>query len=569
MFRNRFRSIITLMLIAILTVPFFSMPVHAAYENTYKNTGNQRNDIIGVALTQVGYKEGSNNYTKYGVWYGKPNSPWCGMFVSWCAKEAGIPTSVLKKSGVANPKNFGLSYKSGKSYTPQKGDLFFKKGFSHVGLVYYTEGDYFYTIEGNTYTSGVSVDCVMIRKRKISDFYFSSPDYAGSSNKSTNSGSNSKTGTSNNTKCTHTYKTKVESEHPHKEYKICTKCSKKTYTDNKKTIDSCKTCIQATCKHTFSEWKESSDSKHIRTCNKCGLKKSGTHTWKKGKILKEATCVSDGKQQMVCSDCKAESSKKIKATGTHSYSAPTYKDETTHTKTCSICKKQVTAKHTISSKWQHDSIYHWSSCSDCGSKIKQAEHNHPDGCLSACKVCSYTDENGHRLNGHKEHNDESHWEICGKCGMIANEENHIYASDCDETCNTCGYQRVVTTPHQDTLHSDDTGHWFRCSACERVTDVSSHTPDQDANEWDDQLCIHCGYVLRTDDRHTHHFEHVEYNADMHWGTCACGEEMAQEVHCWDFQTNICSICGITADETNNDQSGNFLTVLIHRLLSES
>ena len=128
------RSILTLILVVTLVIPFFATPVSAAYENTYTNTGNMRDDIIGVALTQVGYTEGSNNYTKYGVWYGLSNSPWCGMFVSWCANEADIPSSVLKRTGLANPDNFGLSYQSGTEYTPQKGDLFFKKNFSHVGL---------------------------------------------------------------------------------------------------------------------------------------------------------------------------------------------------------------------------------------------------------------------------------------------------------------------------------------------------------------------------------------------------------------------------------------------------
>ena len=107
MLTRRFRSLFALVLLIAIVVPLWVTPVEAAYGNTYKNTGNMRNDIIGVALTQVGYKEGSNNYTKYGVWYGLPNSPWCGMFVSWCAKEAGVPTSVLKRTGIANPKNFG------------------------------------------------------------------------------------------------------------------------------------------------------------------------------------------------------------------------------------------------------------------------------------------------------------------------------------------------------------------------------------------------------------------------------------------------------------------------------
>ena len=116
MIQKRIRSLITLIVIAALVIPLLPTQVCAAYENTYKNTGNMRNDIVGVALTQVGYKEGSNNYTKYGVWYGLSNSPWCGMFVSWCAKEAGIPNSILNRTGIADPECFGLDYVDGNYY---------------------------------------------------------------------------------------------------------------------------------------------------------------------------------------------------------------------------------------------------------------------------------------------------------------------------------------------------------------------------------------------------------------------------------------------------------------------
>ena len=68
MFKKQTRSLVTLILIVVLMIPFFAIQANAAYENTYSNTGNMRNDIIGVALTQVGYTEGANNYTKYGVW---------------------------------------------------------------------------------------------------------------------------------------------------------------------------------------------------------------------------------------------------------------------------------------------------------------------------------------------------------------------------------------------------------------------------------------------------------------------------------------------------------------------
>lgn len=58
--------------------------------------------FISVALNEVGYEEkasnamledkhantGSNNYTKYGKWYGGNGLYWCQQFVSWCAYEA-------------------------------------------------------------------------------------------------------------------------------------------------------------------------------------------------------------------------------------------------------------------------------------------------------------------------------------------------------------------------------------------------------------------------------------------------------------------------------------------------
>ncbi len=168
------------LLVVMLGIMIMSFTASAAYENSYTNTGDQRKDIIGVAKTQLGYKEGSNNDTKYGDWYGLPNQPWCAMFVTWCAREAGIPSNVLKSSAVASPKSgyFNISYYRGNSYTPKAGDLFFTESFSHVGLVYYIDGSYFYTIEGNSNNTGSSEGTsVVTNKRKISSYYFGVPDY--------------------------------------------------------------------------------------------------------------------------------------------------------------------------------------------------------------------------------------------------------------------------------------------------------------------------------------------------------------------------------------------------------
>ncbi len=150
------------------------------FENTHINTGIQRIDIVEVAKTQVGFREGPHNDTKYGSWYGLPNQPWCAMFVSWCARQAGVPTDILRNCAIAAPDYgyFDIPYYDGAEYTPQTGDLFFTKTFSHVGLVYYVDGEYCYTIEGNTNTDGSNEGIgVFIRTRKISDYYFGVPDY--------------------------------------------------------------------------------------------------------------------------------------------------------------------------------------------------------------------------------------------------------------------------------------------------------------------------------------------------------------------------------------------------------
>lgn len=199
------------------------------YPNTHINTGNQRKDILAVALTQLGYTEGVNNHTKYGAWGGFPNQPWCANFVSWCARQAEISEAILQKSPVASPKRFNIPYHDGTSYIPQPGDLFFTKEFSHVGLVYYTEGEYFYTVEGN-----VNIDenedgyYVMTLKRKISDYYFGVPAYEGGGKD-------------------HDYVRHQEAAHPHKIYYECSICGDKYYTGYDEVVQDCASCFTCGC----------------------------------------------------------------------------------------------------------------------------------------------------------------------------------------------------------------------------------------------------------------------------------------------------------------------------------
>lgn len=260
-----------------------AVPAHAAYENTYKNTGDMRADIIGVALTQVGYSEASDGSTKYGRWYGHPTVAWCGVFVAWCANQAGIPTSIIKKQGFANASAFGLKTFTARERTPQPGDLYFR-GTAHVGIVYYVEGDYFYTLEGNTWDSNPS-HRVMSKKKDLysSSFVFASPAYEGGAG------------------CVHNYQTGCDEDHPHKEYKKCTRCGDQQYTGATVSLDSCIECRKAGCTHTYGSWRDLDSVYHHRVCSWCSTIEVERHNWK----MESATRNPEGAEVCTyqCADC--------------------------------------------------------------------------------------------------------------------------------------------------------------------------------------------------------------------------------------------------------------------------
>lgn len=123
--------------------------------------------FLAVAEAEVGYLEkksnsqldsktanaGSNNFTKYGAWYGMNGQPWCDMFVSWCAAQAGVLDIIGKFAYVPSHQNFfdnkGKYYARDK-ITPKRGDIVFFKNESHIGIVKGVSGSYVKTIEGNT-----------------------------------------------------------------------------------------------------------------------------------------------------------------------------------------------------------------------------------------------------------------------------------------------------------------------------------------------------------------------------------------------------------------------------------
>lgn len=147
-------------------------------------TGDYRQDLVNIALSQ----KGNVNGQPYWSWYGFDSRvAWCACFVSWCANQAGIPTSAIpKRSACTNGgraesagagfmsyyKNEGRwqpSQSHGGSYTPQAGDVVLfnwsgsDKSADHVGIVVSCENGVITTIEGN------SGNAVKTRTYKVTD----------------------------------------------------------------------------------------------------------------------------------------------------------------------------------------------------------------------------------------------------------------------------------------------------------------------------------------------------------------------------------------------------------------
>lgn len=197
------KKIIKILLCSILlcaSIVVFTLILNAEFENTHVNTGNSAEDIIAVAITQLGYKEGSlegtvqkyDDCTKYGEWYGMNYNAWCAMFVSWCADQAEISTSVIPKHASCdvgmqwflkrNQFTYGSYY--GGTDNPKRGDIIYfglqtSSGTfdsNHVGIVYKVEGGNVYVYEGN---SSAKVQSVTYKLGTSYILGFATPDYSG------------------------------------------------------------------------------------------------------------------------------------------------------------------------------------------------------------------------------------------------------------------------------------------------------------------------------------------------------------------------------------------------------
>ena len=159
------------------------------FPNTYVNTGNQADDIIGVANTQMGYSCPAG-HSKYGDWYlgiDGEYMEWCGAFIAWCAVHADISEDIIPRTAsVAEyynrlPKIYA-SAANGGTYNPQKGDIIFFDWYAddtldHVGLVSGFDGENVYVIDGN-YSNKVNINR-KLSKNDSEIYAYGHPSYKG------------------------------------------------------------------------------------------------------------------------------------------------------------------------------------------------------------------------------------------------------------------------------------------------------------------------------------------------------------------------------------------------------
>ena len=164
------------------------------YENfsALSLSDNHRNNVLRIAMSQLGYHEGNSpsdfdgenlsgnqNYIEYArlltPWYNNNSYEWCACFVNWCLNQADIDyvygeiSCLSWVNWLKNNGQFEHAKAYGGTYTPRPADFIFFSWDSvnttsnHIGFVLYTTKTEVYTIEGNT------SDCVGIRSYKLND----------------------------------------------------------------------------------------------------------------------------------------------------------------------------------------------------------------------------------------------------------------------------------------------------------------------------------------------------------------------------------------------------------------
>ncbi len=113
--------------------------------------------VLAKAFSQLGYKERSDGWTKYGQWYTDTvlkgtglnfsYSDWCAMFITWCMRQAEVPEDIYPAT---SPQGSSVGYnlawmeakgfRTGADVMPEPGDLVYyhwansTSRYDHIGI---------------------------------------------------------------------------------------------------------------------------------------------------------------------------------------------------------------------------------------------------------------------------------------------------------------------------------------------------------------------------------------------------------------------------------------------------
>lgn len=116
--------------------------------------------MVKIERSQIGYREGPNNLTIFGLLYGLNNQPWCAQFQTWARGPAGCTKIIPKFAYTPAGAQWFKDRDQFHTHGPRKGDLHFVYHASmgrigHVELVekVFDDGS-FNVIGGNTSNTG-------------------------------------------------------------------------------------------------------------------------------------------------------------------------------------------------------------------------------------------------------------------------------------------------------------------------------------------------------------------------------------------------------------------------------
>lgn len=128
--------------------------------------------VLAEARKHLGYVEGRDNSTKFGIWYGVDRVAWCMIFVEYVFHHAGASNLIHPKTAYTPTAAQWFRERGRLDRTPRVGDLVFfnwpdsVNRIQHVGIVEAVERDAIITIEGNTSTTNQSDGGRVMRRRR-------------------------------------------------------------------------------------------------------------------------------------------------------------------------------------------------------------------------------------------------------------------------------------------------------------------------------------------------------------------------------------------------------------------